>query len=239
MPNADDNDPATFVLIPGAGGAARYWYRLGPELKKRGHESVAVDLPAADDTAGLEEYVAAVLGVVGEHQHLVVVAQSMGALTGPLVCARTPADLLVLVNPMIPKPGETGGEWWANTGHAEARIEQAKREGRPPPGGPNDIVDAFFNDVPQAVREEIMSYGEPPQSGTPFGDPWPLDRWPHVPTKVLHGTEDRFFPIEFQRRVTRDRLGLEVDEMPGGHLIALSQPAALADRLDTYWRELP
>ena len=84
-----------------------------------------------------------------------------------------------------------------------------------------------------------MSYGEPPQSGTPFGDPWPLDRWPHVPTKVLHGTEDRFFPIEFQRRVTRDRLGLEVDEMPGGHLIALSQPAALADRLDTYWRELP
>jgi hypothetical protein len=27
------------------------------------------------------------------------------------------------------------------------------------------------------------------------------------------------------------RLGLDVEELPGGHLVALSQPAELADRL--------
>ena len=34
-----------FVLIPGAGGAAWYWHRVVPELRARGHEAVAVDLP--------------------------------------------------------------------------------------------------------------------------------------------------------------------------------------------------
>jgi hypothetical protein len=34
--------------------------------------------------------------------------------------------------------------------------------------------------------------------------------------------------------VVRERLGLELDEMPGGHLLALSRPAELAERLDAY-----
>lgn len=54
------------------------------------------------------------------------------------------------------------------------------------------------------------------------------------PTRVLAGRDDRLFPLEFQRRVAADRLGLEVDEMPGGHLVALSRPGELADRLVGY-----
>ncbi len=34
----------------------------------------------------------------------------------------------------------------------------------------------------------------------------------------MHGSDDRLFPLEFQRRVVRDRLGIDVDAMPGGHL---------------------
>jgi hypothetical protein len=45
------------------------------------------------------------------------------------------------------------------------------------------------------------------------------------------GADDRFFPAEFQRTVARDRLGLEADVLPGGHLIALAQPARLTDYL--------
>jgi hypothetical protein len=45
------------------------------------------------------------------------------------------------------------------------------------------------------------------------------------------GRDDRFFPYEFQRRVARERLGLEAEQLPGGHLLALSRPAALAERL--------
>ena len=44
----------------------------------------------------------------------------------------------------------------------------------------------------------------------------------------IAGAGDRFFPADFQRRVAGERLGIEADVLPGGHLIALSQPAALA-----------
>jgi pimeloyl-ACP methyl ester carboxylesterase len=59
-----------------------------------------------------------------------------------------------------------------------------------------------------------------------------------VPTRVLVGRDDRFFPIDFQRRVARERLGITPDEMPGGHLVALSRPTELAERLDAYATQL-
>ena len=76
------------------------------------------------------------------------------------------------------------------------------------------------------------------QSQTPFAEPWPLDRWPAVPTRFLLCRDDRFFPAEFQRRVVRERLGIEPDEMGGGHLPALARPHELVDRLERYRTEL-
>ena len=49
--------------------------------------------------------------------------------------------------------------------------------------------------------------------------------WPDVPTRFLLCRDDRFFPADFQRRVVRERLGFEPDEMDGGHLPALGPPA--------------
>ena len=37
--------------------------------------------------------------------------------------------------------------------------------------------------------------------------------------------------LAFQRRVVRRRLGLPVEEMPGGHVPMLARPGQLADRL--------
>ena len=54
------------------------------------------------------------------------------------------------------------------------------------------------------------------------------------PQPVLHviaGRDDRFFPVGFQRALARDRLGIEADVLPGGHLIALAQPVRLASYL--------
>lgn len=221
----------TFVLIPGAGGQAWYWHRLVPELERRGAAAIAVDLPAADEGAGLDAYVDTVLATMGDVGAPVVVGQSMGGLTAPLVCARVPARLLVLVNAMIPRTGETGGQWWDTTGQAAARAELARRQGRELR---DDPLDDFFHDVPAAVVAEAMAAGDPGQSGRPFADPWPLHGWPEVPTRVVAGSDDRFFPPAFQRRVARDRLGLDVDVVPGGHLVALARPAPLAERLIGY-----
>jgi pimeloyl-ACP methyl ester carboxylesterase len=220
-----------FLLLPGAGGRAWYWHRLVPELERRGHRAVAVDLPADDDAAGLADYAAvatAALDDLGADGYAVVVAQSMGGLTAPLVAARRPVRLLVLVNAMVPRPGETGGDWWEAVGQAAARAELAREQGRPEDG---DVETDFSHDVPPEVWAAGAEHAGD-QSGTPFGEPWPLAAWPDVPTRVLAGRDDRFFPLALQRRVARERLGLEVDEVPGGHLCALSRPEALAGALD-------
>ena len=228
---------ATFVLTPGAGGNAWYWHLLVDELIDRGHDPVAVDLPADDDTAGLAEYADAVVEAIGDRTEVVIVAQSMAGFTAPLVCDRVRVDLLVLLNAMIPAPGESPGEWWENTGHARAMAEQAARDGTPTSlDGPDDMVAVFFHDVPADLTAEAMRGGRD-QSATPFEQPWPLDEWPDVPTKFLLGRDDRFFPAEFMRRVVRERLGITPDEIDGGHLVALSRPKELADRLDKYVAE--
>lgn len=226
-------DPWTYVLIPGAGGDAWFWSLVVAELGTRGLEAVAVQLPAADPAAGFVEYTDAAVAAIGDRTGLIVVAQSMGAYVGPMVCERVPVDLLVLLNPMVPAPGETAGAWWENTGHAAARAEFAAEEGRSIEGE-FDVLAEFFHDVPQHVIDDAMAQGGPGQSDTPFGQVWPLTRWPEVPTRVLQGRDDRLFPVAFQRRVVRERLGLDVDEMGGGHLLALSRPAELVDRLEDY-----
>ncbi len=217
-----------FVLVPGAGGRSWYWHRVVAELARRGCAAVAVDLPADDDTAGLTAYTDAVVAALPA-EPAVLVAQSMGGLTAPLVAARVPVRGIVLLNAMVPRPGETGGEWWTATGQAGARAAAAARKGRP--FDPDDMTDAFLHDLPPDVLAAPEMSDPVAQSGTPFTEPWPLAAWPDVPTRVLAARDDRFFPLDFQRRVARERLGLPVEEVPGGHLAALAHPAELVDRL--------
>ena len=209
---------ATFVLLHGAGSGSWYWHLVEPELRARGHDVVAVDLPCDDDSAGLAEYADAVVRAAGDRRDLVLVAQSLAGFVAPLVCERVPVRLMVLVAAMVPAPGESPGDWWANTGHQF----------------PTDGMDrVFLHDVPPEVADEARRRGKN-QSGTPFERPWPLERWPDVPTRFLLCRDDRFFPADFQRRVVSDRLGIVPDEMDGGHLPALARPKELAERLSDY-----
>ncbi|TPG25519.1 alpha/beta fold hydrolase [Mycolicibacterium hodleri] len=219
--------PTSFVLIPGAGGSAWFWHRVVPLLIASGADAIAVELPAADDAADLNTYADVVCRAVSDVTGpLVVVGQSMGAFTAPIVATRVPTSALVLVNPMVPTVGESPGAWWTATGQAAARSAYFSRIGLGDRAF--DPVEDFFHDVPAAIRAEAFSQPEPQQSDTPFERVWPLTCWPDVPTRVVQGTDDRLFPLEFQRRVVRERLGIDVEAMPGGHLMALSHPEELA-----------
>jgi pimeloyl-ACP methyl ester carboxylesterase len=221
--------PSTFVLVHGAGGSSAYWQLVVSKLEQAGHQVVAVDLPnypGASLTDQADAIVEAAMGM----DRVVLVAQSMGGFSAPLCCDRLPVDWLVLVNAMIPRPGETAGEWWDNTGQGAAARANHQREGRDP-DAPFDMMTTFLHDVPPDILDEVMGAesGEPVDSL--FTEPFGLDRWPDVPTTVLAGREDRLFPFDFQVRVARERLGLAAEPLPGGHLLAISQPAALAERL--------
>ena len=202
---------STYVLIPGAGSDSWFWHRVTPLLEARGHAVVAADLPCDDPSAGLAEYKRAALEQIGDRTDLVVVAQSLGGFTAALVCAERPVELLILVNAMVPRPGER--DWFRSVGC-------------PPSEEPFDPVAVFLHDVPDDVVAESVHHVRD-QADAPLSEPWPLYRWPDVPTRFVLSRDDRLFPADWMRGVVRERLGIEPVEIDGGHCPALSRPEEL------------
>jgi pimeloyl-ACP methyl ester carboxylesterase len=222
---------ATYALIPGGGGDPWEWHRLVPELSTRGHDAIAIRLPAEDGTAGWSEYADAVVDAIGDRAGVILVAASMGGFTAPIVCTRRRVELLVLLNAMIPMPGETFNAWGSNTGSESARREYHASLGLSDVEAGDDGV-IYYHDLPSELRAEAQARTWQEQSMSPLDEPWPLASWPDVPTRVLSGRHDRMFPLGFQRRVARERLAIDVEEIEGGHMVAMSNPAGLANRLE-------
>ena len=215
---------APFVLIHGGGDVGWYWHLVERELRQRGHDTLAPDLPCEDDSAGLTEYADTVVQAIGGRRDLIVVAQSLGGFTAPLVAARLPVDILVLVAAMIPAPGEPPRDWPANTGFDRVMARQLQRY---------PDAELVYQDVPPALAGQARPRTRA-QSDTPGRAPWPLEAWPPVPTRFVLCTQDRFFPPEFLRRVVAERLGVVPDEITAGHAVALSHPQELAGLLASY-----
>ena len=207
---------ATFALIHGGGGSSWDWHLVAPALREHGHDAIAVDLPCEDASAGWTKYTDTVVQAIGDHSDLVVVGHSLGGFTAPLVTARVPVQLLVLVAGMIPASGELFADWWRDAAYEESGYE-----------------DVVYHDVPPALAAEARRR-ERGEDSKALREPWPLEAWPDVPTKVLAARHDRLFPLEFMRRLALERLGVAADVIDSGHLPALSRPEELALRLETY-----
>jgi pimeloyl-ACP methyl ester carboxylesterase len=208
---------ATFALIHGGGGSAWDWHLVAAELEQRGHVPVAIDLPSEDPSAGWSDYTDTVIEAIGNPQRpLVVVGHSLGGFTAPLLAARIPVDLLVFLAGMIPAPGELFADWWKNSGYESS--------------GEDDV---FYHDVPPELAAEAQTR-ERDEASHALKQPWPLEEWPDVPTRYLLCRDDRMLPAAWARRHARKRLGIEADEIDGGHYITLIRPKELADRFETY-----
>ena len=156
-----------------------------------------------------------------------LVAQSLGGFTAPMVCERVAVRGLVFVNAMIPVPGETPDRWGDAVGSNAARIAAAEAHGYPTEF---DLFTYFLHDVDPAVAAEGEPY-QRPEAQVVFDSESAFRAWPDVPIHVLAGADDRLFPVEFQRRVAHERLGVEADVRPGGHLIALANAPVVAEYL--------
>jgi pimeloyl-ACP methyl ester carboxylesterase len=218
----------TYLLLPGAGGAGWLWHLVVDELAKRGEDAVAIDFEVGPGN-GLVEYTEAVVAAAGDRRDVTLVAQSMGGFTAALAAERLPVSGIVFLNAMIPVPGETPGEWGQSTGHADAARANDLEDGRDPDPG-FDLETYFTFELTADQTDELLAL-EGEDAAEVFDTAAEFDGWPDVPLRVIAGRDDRFFPLEFQRRVARERLGLDVVEVDGGHLAALSHPEQVADAL--------
>ena len=224
----------TYVLIHGAGDAGWYWHLVEAELQARGHQTVAPDLPADDDALTLTDYRDAVVDAVRpmRSQPLIVVGQSFGAFTAPLVAERLPATVLVFVAGMIPTIGEAPDDWWEHVGFTAAVREQASHD-RGQTGSDDPFV-AFYHDVPRSLAEEALRRERAHPSPAAGASIWPLHEWPEVVVKSVVCAQDRFLPPDLGRRLAHDRLGVVPDEIDSGHCVALGRPTELATLLHAY-----
>ena len=174
--------------MSGAGSGPEYWYRLTPLLEQAGHVVVPVGLPNQPG-ATLTDQADAIVAAAGAAPRVVLVAQSMAGFSAPLACDRLPVAWLVLVNAMIPRPDETAGAWWENTGQPAAARANDEREGRDPEA-PFDVHTVFLHDVPPEILERVLETETSEPADSLFAVPFDRPDWPALapPTDVGCGT---------------------------------------------------
>ncbi|MDB4946911.1 MAG: hypothetical protein JWP97_6445 [Labilithrix sp.] len=212
-----------YVLVPGSGGVAFTWSPVAALLRAAGDETIVVELPGEDERAGFPEYADLVVSAAGGDE-VVLAAASLGGFTAAMAAPRMRLRALVLVNAMIPLPGETPLAWREATGSQAAREAAADAGGYP---REMDMDTYFWHDLAPALAEEAKRHDRN-ETKTTQAQPCAFLAWPAVPIHVLAGAGDRLFPPEFQRRIARERLGIDVDVRPGGHMMTLSNPDDVA-----------
>lgn len=224
----------TFALVHGAFHGAWCWDLLVPELVARGHAAVAPELPCEDPDAGLDRYADVVVEALhGTGDDVVVVGHSLGCMTAPVVAERRPVAGVVYLAGPVPEPGRTVREALEFLGPAEPGLI----------GSAAVVHDDGTHSLPAEVAVEVFFHDCDPelaawaagrlrrQSWRPMAEPSPARGVPDAPAAYLVCREDRTFSPDRQRRLARERVGVEPVELAGGHSPFLARPADLADAL--------
>jgi len=196
---------------------------------------VAMDLPCDDGSASFDTYADVVCDALkGRDDDVVLVGHSLAGMTIPLVAVRRPVRHLVYLCATIPDIGRSMFDQLRD----EPILNPAYVKGLSEPDMQNRTVwvdlklacELIFADCDESTSEAAVNRLRP-QSRSPFSAPFSLAQFPAVAcTSVICG-EDQYVSPEWSRRVARDRLGMDLVELPGGHSPFLSRPSALADVL--------
>ena len=212
----------TFGLVHGGAHGAWCWERLIPELERRGHRVLALDLPCSDKEAGAAEYAAIVLDALSSvPEPLILVGHSLGGLTTPLVAHERSVSRLVFVCGLLPVPG------------LSFRDQQATEPDIlfPYKGGRAGLRERFYHRCSAWDADRAMERIRD-QALKPYVEVTPLESWPDVPVSYVMCGEDRACNPAWSRRAVPQRLGVEPIELPeSDHSPFLSFPSELAELL--------
>ena len=220
-----------FVVVHGSYLGAWAWDLVRPELERLGHTVAAVDLPISDPTAGAVEYASIVIGAADWEEPTILVGHSMAGLVVPLVASQVPVRKLIFVAGYLPRPGMSvmdqrseapiDARWraatseWTDLGDGVWNV------------GPATARELFFHDAPLDVATAAQRRLRP-QSYRVITEPTPLTEWPAVESRYIVLRDDRIMNPGWGRQASREHLGVQPDELDGGHCPLLSRPIPLA-----------
>lgn len=222
------------ALVHGSYHGAWCWERLRPELERRGHRVIAMDLPITDPALGAAAYADAVVEALRDADDPVVVGHSMAGLVIPLVAARRPVRRLVFLAAFLPQPGSSAADQRAAE-PIDGRVAPTTAEWTALGDdvwvvGPNTATELFFHDVPPDLAAWATQRLRP-QSYRVMNELTPLDAWPAVDAAGIVCADDRAINPDWVRTAYAERLGIRPIELPGAHSPFLTRPAELAEAI--------
>lgn len=224
------------VLAHGAYHGAWCWDSLIPELERRGHRAIAVDLPISDPQAGAAAYADVVAAAIAPGSEPVVVGHSMGGLVIPLVAAVRPVRRFVFLAAMLPQPSTSAADQRkAEPIDGIVPLETAEWTGLGDDiwtVGPNTATELFFHDAPPEVAARAAGRLRP-QCYRVMNEPSPLLAWPLVASDYIVCRDDHAVNPAWGRTAARERLGVEAVEIDGSHSPFLTRPVELAELIDS------
>ncbi len=229
----------TFALLHGAWHGAWCWGRLIPFLTRAGHQVFAPDLPIDDGSADFDAYADVVCSaLLGLDDDVVVVAHSLGGVTGALIPSRCQVRHLVYLCAAIAEGGMgLIDQWQAQPDMICEDFLKGWLLGLSEPDEQfrTTWVDfdfaraVFYGDCDEATVAAALDHLRP-QSAYPWTVPCSLTDHPSVDCTSVICREDRILNPDWSRRKARD-IGADIVELPGSHSPLLSRPSAVADVL--------
>jgi pimeloyl-ACP methyl ester carboxylesterase len=228
--------PPTVVLVHGGFADASFWTPVIQELQARDVPVLAPANPLrglAGDAAYVASFVNQIDGPV------LLVGHSYGGAVITVAGASTPNAVgLVYVAAFILDEGESFGEVFA--GFPDTPLLTAVRPSTYPTGDGETAVEltiapelyqsAFAADLPSEVTDVLAVMQRP--FAAIFEDRAQAAAWKTLPSWAVVATADNAIHPDAERHMAR-RAGAETIEVDASHSIALSQPQAVADLIQT------
>ena len=224
-----------FALLHGGMHRGSCWEAVRAELGRRGHRTVAPDLPVESDAAGATEWsrvaVGAIDGIVGHaDDDVVVVGHSISGLCLPVLATMRPVRRLVFVGGLLPIPATSFVEHLAENRDA-ITFPEPELGGTGPFGLTwKSVRDGFYHDCPEGLARRAFEEMRQ-QSFTVFLERCPIDSWPDTPSTYILMRDDRAVGAVWARRNAADRVGADMIELSGGHSPFFARPHELAAAL--------
>jgi pimeloyl-ACP methyl ester carboxylesterase len=243
MPTTPASTPPTVVLLHGAFADASGWIGVAERLQERGLRVVAPANPLRGIALDAE-YVASVLAQVPGR--VLAVGHSYGGAV--LTNAATDATNvigLVFVAAFAPAEGERLIDAVADS--KDSVLNEALVQLQYPTGpdgqsavefaiDPDRFHDAFAADLPRQ-QTAVMAVTQRPVAERAFTDASGPPAWKSLPCWTVVATGDTAAGADVIRSMA-ERAGAAVTEVPGSHVIMMSQPQAVADVILTAVAEL-
>ena len=207
------------VLVHGAWQSPVCWEPVTELLEERGHRVSVPALPIDSTTANGSDYAEVIAAACAGDEPAVIVSHTTGSLTSMLVPERRPVKQIVHVNGLLPEIGmsfddQSSGDDF-KIGEDSGRMYD--RDARSFWTDEEKFCRLLAHDCDEMTKARLWNQLRP-QARRTLTEVTPLREWPDTPSAAIIYNNDADLPIDWLRRTTLERLGVEAVELPGSQL---------------------